>query len=249
MAPCREPPHETTALMIHAENELYYLATAVTLTIFCVSHYVIQLIWYIHSTWWALFNRGNSLMCGSFFAKDGNNLLARGQILSTESNGKVDTHTEREWTQGHVNRRHYGFIQSLFSQEYAWAWANYPCKRSVKQETCDTTAVRNGVCLQRLLAVYCVSCWFSSSLSPGHLINGPAGGIPGRVIWDYIIKSHCQGFPTSCELFTPGKSLWVDSANTLIDEAVKSVLKRTDQNFFPAMPQGINNLPSEWTIT
>ncbi len=57
-----------------------------------------------------------------------------------------------------------------------------------------------------LLATYYISCWFSFSLSPGQLINGPAGGIPGRVIWDYIIKSHCQGFPTSCELFTPGKS-------------------------------------------
>lgn len=74
MAPCREPPHKTTALMIHAENELYYLAAAVTLTIFCVSHYVSQLIWYTHSTWWPLFIRGNSLMCGSYFAKDGNNL-------------------------------------------------------------------------------------------------------------------------------------------------------------------------------
>lgn len=35
-------------------------------------------------------------MCGLYFAKDGNHLLARGQILSTVSNDKVDTHTQRE---------------------------------------------------------------------------------------------------------------------------------------------------------
>lgn len=104
-------------------------------------------------------------------------------------------------------------------------------------------------CHQYLLAGYYVSRWFSFSLSPGHLINGPAGGIPGRVIWNYIIKSHCQGFPTSCELFTPWKSPWVDPAYTLMDEAIKSKSKRTDQTLFPTMSRGLNNLPSEWTIT
>jgi len=124
-------------------------------------------------------------------AKDGNNLQVRGQILSSESNGKVDTHTH---THTHTQRERERERENPGSckQKTLWLHSKPVFSRECMSlgklspwAECETGDVRyHSVEEQRVsqtLSGYYVSCWFSSSLSPGHLINGPAGGIPGRV--------------------------------------------------------------------